>query len=390
MNAEIAIVGGGLVGAGLAAALAGSGVSVTVIDPRGATAVPATGFDPRVYALRPASVTFLERCAIWGRVDSTRVCPVLEMRVSGDDGRSVLTFDAYRAGLAQLAVIAEDANLQRAARATLDTLPLVSVITGRSVVAAQWAQEQVSLTLDDGTTVGAALAVAADGADSRLRTLAGIEVDVRDYGQRAVVANFRAARPHRQTAFQWFRNDGVLALLPLPDDQVSLVWSTPEPNAERLTALPPAEFARSVAAAAFGALGDLEVCSAVASFPLRLMRARRVVAPRLVMVGDAAHNVHPLAGQGLNLGLADCETLARLIAARPPVESVASPGLLARYRRSRAEEVFAMQALTDGLRRLFEAKVPGLKWLRNTGLRLVDRLAPVKRELIRRAAGGVF
>lgn len=390
MNAEIAIVGGGLVGASLAAALAGCGVSVVVIDPRGPTAVPANGFDPRVYALRPASVSFLERCAIWRRVDSTRVCSVLEMRVSGDDGRSVLTFDAYRAGLANLAVIAEDANLQRAARATLDALPLVSVITGRSVVAAQWAQDRVSLTLDDGVTLSAALAVAADGADSRLRALAGIEVDAHDYGQRAVVANFRAARAHRQTAFQWFRNDGVLALLPLPDDQVSLVWSTPQPNAERLTALAPAELARAVAAAAFGALGDLELCSGVTSFPLRLMRARRVVAPRLVMVGDAAHNVHPLAGQGLNLGLADCETLARLIAARLPVQSVASPSLLARYRRSRAEEVFAVQALTDGLQRLFEARVPGVKWLRNTGLRLVDRLAPIKRELVKRAAGAAF
>jgi ubiquinone biosynthesis UbiH/UbiF/VisC/COQ6 family hydroxylase len=231
------------------------------------------------------------------------------------------------------------------------------------------------------------LAVAADGADSRLRALAGIEIDTRPYRQRALVANFHAGKPHRCTAYQWFRDDGVLALLPLPGDQVSMVWSTAEDNAERLAALEPRELALRVRDASGQALGELSTCSAVSSFPLRLMRARRTVAPRLVIVGDAAHNVHPLAGQGLNLGLADCEALAGTIAQRLPAESIGSAVLLARYRRARAEEVAAMQLVTDGLQRLFDARVPGAKWLRNTGLRFVDRLTPVKNRLVKRAVG---
>lgn len=387
MDAEAVVVGGGPVGASLAAALADCGVCSALIDPRPEIAAPGAEFDSRVYALRPAGVSFLQRCGIWSKVDAARLCPIHEMRISGDDGASTLRFDAYRAGLLQLAVIAEDANLQRAARLTLESKPLVKLIAGRSVVDARWSQAQVELSLDDGSSVRGQLAVAADGADSRLRALAGIEIEMRPYRQRALVANFRAERPHRCVAWQWFRDDGVLALLPLPGDQVSMVWSTAEDNAERLAALAPGELALRVRDASQRALGELSICGAVSSFPLRLMRARSTVAPRLAIVGDAAHNVHPLAGQGLNLGLADCEALAGTIAQRLPAESVGSAVLLARYRRARAEEVAAMQFVTDGLHRLFDTRIPGVRWLRNTGLRLLDRLTPVKNQLVKRAVG---
>jgi ubiquinone biosynthesis UbiH/UbiF/VisC/COQ6 family hydroxylase len=387
MDAEVVIVGAGPAGSSLAASLADCGVSSALIDPRREIAAPGTGFDARVYALRPASVSFLKRCGIWNNVDGSRVCPIHEMRVSGDDGVSVLRFDAYEAGLAELAVIAEDANLQRAARVALESKPLVTLLAGRSVVDARWSEGQVELMLDDGSKVCAQLAVAADGADSRLRALAGIEIEMRPYRQRALVANFRAGKPHRCIAFQWFRDDGVLALLPLPGNQVSMVWSTAQGNAETLLALEPRELARRVGEASRHELDELSLCTAVSAFPLRLMRSCRIVAPRLVMVGDAAHNVHPLAGQGLNLGLADSEALAGTIARRLPAESIASAPLLARYRRARAEEVAAMRFVTDGLQRLFEARSPGVKWLRNSGLRLVDRLAPVKNDLVKRAIG---
>jgi ubiquinone biosynthesis UbiH/UbiF/VisC/COQ6 family hydroxylase len=387
MGAEVVIAGGGPVGASLASALADFGVSCVLIDPRPEIAVPGAGFDPRVYALRPASVSFLQRCGIWRNVDTARVCPIHQMRVTGDDSISTLGFDAYRAGMRELAVIAEDANLQRAARVTLKSKPLVTLLAGRSVMDAHWGDTQVELALDDGSSLAAQLAVAADGAESRLRALAGIEVEMRPYRQRALVANFRAEKPHGCVAYQWFRDDGVLALLPLPGDQVSMVWSTAEENAERLLALDPRELAQRVRDASRQVLGDLSVCSPVSSFPLRLMRARRTVAARLAIVGDAAHNVHPLAGQGLNLGLADCEALAATIAQRLPAESVGSAGLLARYRRARAEEVAAMQLVTDGLQRLFGARTYGASWLRNTGLRLVDRLTPLKTVLVKRAAG---
>ncbi len=387
MDAEVVIVGGGPTGASLAAALADCGVASALIDPRQETAAQAAEFDVRVYALRPASISFLSRCGIWSSVDASRVCPIHEMRVYGDEDGSMLRFDAYRAGLAELAVMVEDSNLQRAARATVQSKTLVSVLAGRSVVDGRWSEKQVELRLDDGSSVRAQLAIAADGADSRLRALAGIEVQARAYRQRAVVANFHVQRAHACTAYQWFRDDGVLALLPLPGDQVSMVWSTPDENAECLLLLEPAELARRVSVASRHALGELSLCGTASAFPLRFMRLRSVVAPRLVVVGDAAHNLHPLAGQGLNLGLADCAALAGTIAQRLPAESPASAALLARYRRARAEELAAMQFATEGLHALFGTRAPGIKYLRNAGLRLVDRFTPLKRELVKHAVG---
>ncbi|MGH8631955.1 MAG: FAD-dependent monooxygenase, partial [Burkholderiales bacterium] len=318
MDTEVVIVGGGPTGTSLAAALADCGVSNALIDPRSELAALAAELDARVYALRPASISFLGRCGIWGNVDDSRLCPIHEMRVSGDDGVSMLRFDAYRAGLAQLAVVAEDTNLQHAARVTLKSKPLATLVAGRALVDARWGEKRVELVLDDGSSVRAQLAVAADGADSRLRTLAGIEIDSRPYRQRALVANFHTEKPHHCVAFQWFRDDGVLALLPLPGDRVSMVWSTGEDNAQCLAALEPPELARHVGAASGNQLGELSPSGPVSAFPLRLMRARSMLAPRLVIVGDAAHNVHPLAGQGLNLGLADCEALAATIGLRLP------------------------------------------------------------------------
>jgi 2-polyprenylphenol 6-hydroxylase len=193
------------------------------------------------------------------------------------------------------------------------------------------------------------------------------------------------ARPHRNVAFQWFRDDGVLALLPLQQNHVSMVWSTSDEYADRLLSLDGAELAQRVGGAA-DSLGALRLIGKPASFPLRFMRARSTIAHRLVVLGDAAHNVHPLAGQGLNIGLGDCEALSEVIASRTPAQTIASPDLLARYRRRRAEEVATMQFVTDGLQRLFEARIPGVRWLRNTGLRLVNRVFPVKHELMKRAA----
>jgi ubiquinone biosynthesis UbiH/UbiF/VisC/COQ6 family hydroxylase len=218
-----------------------------------------------------------------------------------------------------------------------------------------------------------------------LRAKAGIEAVSRDYHSSAVVGTFATDRPHRNVAFQWFRDDGVLALLPLPQNHVSMVWSTSEQYADRLMSLDAAELAQRAGSAA-DSLGGLRLLGKPASFPLRFMRARSTIGHRLVVLGDAAHNVHPLAGQGLNIGLGDCEALSEVMASRAPAQTVASPDLLARYRRRRAEELATMQFVTDGLQRLFEARTPGLKWLRNAGLRLVDRVFPVKHELVKRAA----
>jgi len=389
MNFEVAIVGGGLVGGSLATALASAGVSVALVDARNDSVVPETAagqYDQRIFALRPAARQFLEERGIWEHVDESRIASVTRMEVIGDDAVSRLTFDAYRSGILELAVIVESANLQSAVRRALEQQALVSKLDGRRCERVSWNSTGVSLGLDDGQQISAQLVVAADGANSRVRELAGIQIDQSAYGHSAVVANFATAEPHRGTAWQWFRADGVLALLPLPGKAVSMVWSTRQAQAEELMVLGADELAERVAAASSHVLGDLQQTGASAAFALRLMKARRITGPRLALVGDAAHNVHPLAGQGLNLGLADASLLASAISGRGP-EDIGGSAVLARYRRSRAEEIMAMQLTTDGLHHLFQSSAPGVAWLRNAGLRLTQRLSPIKRFLVKHAAG---
>lgn len=387
MRVDVSIVGGGVVGGSLALALAAAGMQVALVDPRIQSEPKPRPFDLRVYALRPSSIEFLRHCGLWSLVDETRIAPVYEMAVRGDDGASTLSFDAYRSGVGELAIVVEDWNLQTALLECIEAQSLITRFGGRRCTGAQWTADAAIIELDDATRIQAALAVAADGADSRLREFAGIESDTKFYGQQGVVANFRASQSHRGTAFQWFRDDGVLALLPLPDNHVSMVWSTPEAHALELMALTPVALAARVSAASGGVLGELAAVGAAAAFPLRRMRAQTIVGPRVALAGDAAHNVHPLAGQGLNLGLADAEALGGILVERAAGEDPGSRAVLARYRRSRAEDIAAMEFATDGLQRLFASKLPGAAWLRNTGLRMTDRLLPLKRALVKRATG---
>ena len=391
VKSDAAIIGGGLVGGSLAVALADAGVAVALVDARadtvGAVSPPASGeFDRRVFAIRPAGRQFLERCDVWQHIDESRVAPVTRMVVTGDDGVSRLTFDAYRSGIAELAVIVESSALQAALRHALDARLLVSRLDGRRCESLSWSDAAVAVGLDDGKQIDAQLVVGADGANSRVRELAGISISESAYGHSAVVANFETTVDHRGTARQWFRPDGVLALLPLPGKRVSMVWSTQQEHADELVACEPGELAERVGKASNAALGELTRTGPAASFPLRLMKAAGITGARLALVGDAAHNVHPLAGQGLNLGLADASSLASAIAARGP-DGIGSSAVLARYRRSRAEEIKAMQLTTDGLHRLFQSSAPGVAWLRNTGLRLTERLSPLKRVLVKHATG---
>lgn len=387
MSFDVIVVGSGVVGGSLALALAAGGEQVALVDPGIRPAARPQAFDLRVYALRPSSIEFLRRCGLWSRLDPARIAPVYEMAVFGDDGTSTLSFDAYRSGVGQLAAIIEDWNLQAALFDCVEEQPLITRFAGRRCAGVRWDEKAAVIELDDATEIRAKLAVAADGAQSRLRELAGLEASSMDYGQQGVVANFQVSQPHRGTAFQWFLDDGVLALLPLPDDQVSMVWSTSEAHASELLALTPTARAGKVTEVSGAMLGALEGLGAAAAFTLRRMRARSIVGPRVALVGDAAHNVHPLAGQGLNLGLADAQSLAEILAARAPGEDPGSRMVLARYRRTRAEDIATMEFTTDGLQRLFASKRPGVAWLRNTGLRLTNGILPLKRALVKRATG---
>jgi ubiquinone biosynthesis UbiH/UbiF/VisC/COQ6 family hydroxylase len=372
-------VGGGPVGACLAIAARGLRTAVVTHERRVVATARQGAFDARVYALSPGNVAFLQRLGVWRHVPAARVQAVLGMRVFGDDGRSRLEFDAYRAGVPELAWIVEDAALQDALWQATDCEVVVGecqslAIDGRAV-----------LGFSDGRHLPAALVVGADGADSFVRRAANIPAREKGYEQAAVVANFHCQQAHDGVAWQWFQGGPVLALLPLPGRQVSMVWSLPVSRAASVAALPPQALCAEVETASRGALGKLSLSTPPRSYPLRKLGAQRLVQPRVALVGDAAHVIHPLAGQGLNLGLQDAQALATVLVAREHGRDPGDERLLRRYERARAEPILAMNAVVDGLFRLFGSG--GERWsrLRNAGLNLTDRLPVLKNILIRQA-----
>jgi ubiquinone biosynthesis UbiH/UbiF/VisC/COQ6 family hydroxylase len=380
---DVAIVGAG--SAGLALARAVRGLSVALIAPEGAPALPAGPIDTRVYALSPGNAAFLAELGAWQAIAPERIAPVHAMQVHGDAAGSAIEFDAYRAGARELAWIVEDRALQAALWRGLCEREGLEIIAPAQCRRLQISTDAVHVQLADGGEIAARLVVGADGAQSLVRSEAGIAAAAQDYGQRAVVANFTCERPHHNVARQWFQRGPVLALLPLPGEQVSMVWSTGEAEAARLMALDAAALGREVAAAAGGALGALTAITPPRAFTLRRLTSGASVAPRVALVGDAAHVVHPLAGQGANLGLQDARELAATLGAREPWRNPGELRLLRRYARARAGDALAMQAAVHGLHRLFGAQAAPLAWLRNAGLNLTDRLPVIKNLLIRQA-----
>lgn len=383
---DVVVVGGGLVGASLALALDGSGLSVTLVEPRTAPAA-ASGktWDSRVYAVSPGNAEFLDRLGVWQRLDPQRVQRVESMLISGDRAQGRLSFSAYDAGLRELAHIVESGALQQALNEAIAERGRVRQLCPARPSALQVGDGAARLDLDDGRSLVADLVVGTDGGDSWVRQAAGIPAQVSDYGQSGVVANFETALPHRGAARQWFRDDGVLALLPLPGNRVSMVWSTALEHAQALLALQAQALAEAVAAASGGVLGALRVITPAAGFPLRLARVAKLAAPRVALAGDAAHNVHPLAGQGVNLGFRDVRELADVLAARGP-RDCGDSALLRRYERARREDILTMEFGTDGLQKLFASRSVWISGLRNTGMGGLDRLSLLKNLLIRHAA----
>jgi ubiquinone biosynthesis UbiH/UbiF/VisC/COQ6 family hydroxylase len=384
MSFDIAVVGGALVGAALARALRGSAVALVSHERRIPGPVPAL-FDSRVYAISPANAAFLEALGAWQQIPADRVTPVHAMRVYGDDGQSKIEFDAYSAGASGLAWIVEDALLQDALWRVLEAQEQLEVIAPGECERVEIASDHARVTLRDGRRIDARLVVGADGARSLVRAQAGIASRERAYGQSAVVANFACERPHRNVALQWFQGGPVLALLPLPGEHVSMVWSTGDAHAAGLLALEGGALARKVADASGRALGKLSLLAPARSLSLRSVTAARSVSSRVALVGDAAHVVHPLAGQGANLGFQDARVLAEVLCAREPFRDPGDLRLLRRYERARAEAILAMRATIHGLFVLFGAEERVFGPLRNAGLNLVDRLPVLKNVLMRHA-----
>ena len=388
---DLAVVGAGLVGAAFAAAAARAGFSVTLLEARPpSTLDPAADLDLRVSALSRASESLLRGLGAWDAVAPERRCAYQRMAVwdAADEGRaSEVRFDAADLGEPDLGHIVENRALQlalwRATEAAGAALQAPATVSGLEAGA-----RSARLTLADGKTLDAKLVVAADGAESPLRALAGLGVQGEDYDQHAVVAHLRSVEPHQHTAWQRFQPGGPLALLPLADGRVSIVWSTAPAHAAELLSLDDAAFGAAVTDGSGARLGALSAASPRARFPLRRQHAERYAGDRVVLIGDAAHVVHPLAGQGVNLGFQDAVALlAALEHAREAGDDPGEAATLRRYERARRGANAAMIAVTDGFKRLFGDQRGAVATLRDAGMQAFDRAGPAKRAVMRQALG---
>ena len=386
MNFDVVIVGAGLVGASFARALDGAGMRIALVEP-GKPAQPTDAWDNRIYAISPANAAFLADLGAWRLLDASRIQAVQRMEIFGDAPGARISFSAYETGVGELAFIVESGRLQRALWDELVAQRDVSLYTPARCAALEVNEAEATLTLENGERLVAKVVVGADGASSWVREHAGLTASARSYGERGVVANFACTRSHHDTAYQWFRLDGVLAYLPLPGARMSMVWSTPDDHAGELLRLSPDALSERVTEAGRRVLGDLEVLTLPAAFPLQLLTADRTVASRVALIGDAAHVVHPLAGQGVNLGFGDARALARVLRAREAFRDCGDHALLRRYARSRAEAVLAMRQVTDGLQYVFGARSRIISAIRNAGLNFTDRLPVLKNLLVRQALG---
>ena len=389
MKFDVIIVGGGLVGASLALALAQGNIKVALIETRDPPPLPEDdSWDSRVYAISPGSAVFLQKLGVWQALDQARLTPVYDMAVFGDDNAARIDFSAYDVGCSELAFIVENRQLQTAVWNELKRKKKhVRLLCPAQCVSMTRTASQVHLYLDDGTELHTALIIGADGLNSWVRAQSGIEVVRHSYEQTGVVANFKGERDHRNVAHQWFRRDGVLALLPLPDKMVSMVWSANEEQARRLLASSDADFCREVTEASCRVLGEMRLITRPVAFPLNFLHAAKLVQPRLALIGDAAHGIHPLAGQGVNLGLRDARELAATILSRGLQPDCGDYLLLRRYERARKEDILALELATDGLQKLFNTTNPTLIRLRNLGLEMTNRLPLLKDRLMRQALG---
>lgn len=363
-DVDVLVRGAGAVGLAGALALARQGLSVALLGGTAAAARP----DVRVYALNAASVALLKRLKAWDALPADARTPVSDMRIEGDAPGAALDFSAWAQGADALAWIVDAAELEAVLRTAVRYAPHVRLVDA---------------------PVAAALEVLAEGRDSATRGALGVRMPLHRYGQRGVAARLVADWPHAGLARQWFRSPDVLALLPFDRPRAGhgygLVWSVPDGQADALLAMSDADFENALADATGGVAGPLKLASPRAAWPLAIARAERTCGPGWVLVGDAAHLVHPLAGQGLNLGFADVAALADVVEARESWRALGDEKLLRRYARAREGPTRAMGQVTDGLLHLFASRQPIVRELRNRGLTLVNHLPPVKRFLTARA-----
>jgi 2-octaprenylphenol hydroxylase len=390
----VLIAGAGVVGLAVAALLAkgrcADRVRVLVLDARPSPRWRAEDLDPRVYALSRASQQLLEQVGVWQHVARTRAAPYRRMRVwEGADAfaPSALDFDSADIGEPDLGTIVEDSLLRAGLAEALAGSPHAQLQVGAEITSVAVDERDVVVELGRSGSVRGTVLLAADGSESAVRGFCDLPVTRHRYEQTAIVTHVTSSSPHQDTAWQRFLPGGPLALLPLADGRSSVVWSLPAQDGERLLAATDAEFLAELNAASTGVLGEITACSKRVAFPLQALHALRYSTERVALLGDAAHTVHPLAGQGMNLGLLDAAAASAVIEdALLAGEDIGDVKVLRRYERERKGDNLAMLAAFDALNRLF-----GLpQWaapLRGVGLRAVEAADPVKRLLMRKALG---
>jgi 2-polyprenylphenol 6-hydroxylase len=396
---DVVVVGAGIAGSALAVALSGQGFSIAVIEaqPLERRSLPQErtlqSFDSRVSALTPKSIALLTRLGVWEDVAAYRHCAYGHMTVWDAEGTGRIEFDCGELDVPALGHIVENRAIVDSLLGRLLELPDVTCFSPSRLESCERGDRgAMCLRLDDGTELLAELVVGADGAMSRVREMMEFQTREWDYGHRAIVATVQVAQPHRDTAWQRFLPSGPLAFLPLPGNDeshfCSIVWSVEEGLADELLALDDSAFCEQLNRAFEGNLGGVVGASPRFAFPLRQRHAVDYVQPGVALVADAAHTIHPLAGQGINLGLQDVGALAQeLVSARARGLGPGQVEVLSRYQRQRKGENLLMMGAMDGFKRLFEQDALPVRWLRNAGMRGVAQIAPLKQRLMRHAMG---
>ena len=404
---DVVIAGAGMVGASLACLLAESSLSIALVDRKrlvqgkdsDSPKLHSDKFDPRVSAISQASQQLFRQLGVWEDMSAARVCNYSAMQVWDAEGTGSIDFSAEQINQPELGSIVENSIIIAALHKRVAQLENVFSITPFSIESFEQVEGEdgliVKLNADDGQAIRAPLIIAADGANSKLRALANFECREWDYEQHALVTTVRTQLPHNNTALQRFMETGPLAFLPLrsatEDDTqhfCSIVWSMLPDQAERVMSLSEDEFNSELAAALESKLGAIEWSDKRFVFPLRQRHALDYVKEGIVLVGDAAHTIHPLAGQGVNLGLLDAKALAEeLQRGIQAGRSVADPKVLLRYQRRRKGNNLSMMWLMEGFKRLFGQQDLSIRWLRNIGMNAVDKMTPIKNQLIRKAMG---
>ncbi|MGE8409314.1 MAG: 2-octaprenyl-3-methyl-6-methoxy-1,4-benzoquinol hydroxylase [Pseudomonas sp.] len=394
MRADLLIVGAGMVGSALALALQHSGLEILLLDgsPLSVQRFDSDApFEPRVSALSAASQRILERLGAWQGIAERRASPYSDMHVWDGSGTGQIHFSAASVHAEVLGHIVENRVVQDALLERLHDCD-IGLLANARLERMRRSGDEWLLTLADGRNLRAPLVIAADGANSAVRRLTGCETREWDYLHHAIVTSVRCSEPHQNTAWQRFTDDGPLAFLPLvrdgQQDWCSIVWSTTPEQADKLMALPDEAFCAELERAFEGRLGQVLAADPRVCVPLRQRHAKRYVAEGLALIGDAAHTIHPLAGQGVNLGFLDAAVLAEeLQHACERGERLADVRVLSRFERRRMPHNLALMAAMEGFERLFQADPLPLRWLRNSGLKWVEQMPEAKALFVRQALG---